>query len=496
MDEQTGEQIDAPNQSNPQPCCPRSDDSLPAPKLFGVIPLSWRYDLASLRPVRWLLKRRWFPMILILANVFVFVVILASGILGGFSAGNYSFSIMIVWILWWVLLMMVLVPIFSRSWCLMCPLPSLGEWLQRLRIFGVNNKLHGLNLKWPKKLSNMWVMNFFFLATTFFSGFFTVKPLVTFFLLGGIIVLAVVMSLVFEKRVFCLYMCPVSGFQGLYANAAMAEIRSKDPAMCAKHRKKTCVTGNKNGYGCPWLIEPHSFKRNTYCGMCLECFKTCPFDNMAFNIRPPGTDLLVSERRGLDEAWKAFIMMGIAVMFYVAMMGRWGWIKDWVRGKTFSGWLSFVGVHIAFNLAIIPGIFLLFAWLSKRLSGAKDVGLKTVFVNLSYSLVPMGLAAWIAFSFGFLLPNGSYVLHIISDPFARGWNLFGTAGTPWTPVLTQWLVPLQFATLIVGSLVAADYGFKLSRQTYGDTATAWRGFVPLLVFLIGVTLFFGWLYGG
>ncbi len=480
----------------PTGCAQQADDIAASGKLLGLIPLNWRFDLTSIKPIRWLFKQRWFPTLLILANVFVFVIILTSGVIGGFSAGNYSFSIMIVWILWWVLLMMLLVPVMSRSWCLMCPLPSMGEWLQRMRIFGVNDNPFGLNLKWPKRLSNMWLMNILFLVTTFFSGFFTVRPLATFFLLGGIIVIGVILSLVFEKRSFCLYVCPVSGFQGLYSNAAMMEIRVKDPAICAKHRNKTCVTGNKKGYGCPWLLEPHSFKRNTYCGMCMECFKTCPFDNMALNVRPPGTDLLVNEGRGLDEAWKGFIMMGIAVMFYVAMMGRWGWIKDWVRGNTLTGWLSFVGLHTAFNLLVIPGVFFLFALWSKFASGVREVPLKAVFVNLSYSLIPLGLGAWIAFSFGFLLPNGSYVVRVISDPFALGWDLFGTANFPWTPVLTGLLVPIQFVVLLGAYLVSIDYGLKLARQTYGSKAAARRGFLPLLVYLTGVTLFFGWLYGG
>jgi len=465
-------------------------------KLFGLIPLSWRFELTALPGVRWLFKQRWFPMVPILVNMFIFMLILAGGVVGGFSSGNYSFAIMIVWIVWWVMLMMLLVPVFSRTWCMVCPLPSFGEWMQRLRIFGVKNELSGLNLKWPKRLRNMWVMNILFLCTTFFSGFFTVKPLATFALLGGIIVLGVVLSLVFEKRTFCLYICPVSGFQGLYSNFAMSEIRPKNLAICEKHRDKTCCTGNKKGYGCPWLLEPHSLKRNTYCGMCLECFKTCPFDNMAMNLRPPGTDLLVDEKRGLDEAWKGFIMLGIALMFYTAMMGPWGWFKDWVRGATFSGWLSFASIHAAFNLAVIPGVFFVFAWLSKRCSGQKDVSMKAVFVNLSYTLIPMGLAAWIAFSFGFLLPNGSYVIHTLSDPFAWGWNLIGTANFPWTPVLTSWLVPLQFITLFGGFLVAADYGFKLSVQTYANKAAARRGFIPLLAFLALLTIFFGWLYGG
>ncbi len=465
-------------------------------KLLGIIPLNWRFDLASIPIVRWILKQRWFPMIIILANMFLFMIILMSGVIGGFSSGNYSFGVMFVWILWWVVLMMLLVPVLSRTWCMICPLPSFGEWLQRMKIFGVNNKLGGLNIKWPKKLSNMWVMNILFLCTTFFSGFFTVKPLVTFFLLGGIIVLGILLSMVFEKRSFCLYVCPVSGFQGLYSNMAMTEIRVKDPNICAKHKKKTCETGNKNGYGCPWLLQPHSLKRNTYCGMCLECFKTCPFDNMAFNLRPPGTDLLVDDKRGFDEAWKNFIMLAIAVMFYVAMMGPWGMLKNWVRGETLLGWLKFISLHATFGLVVIPGVFFIASWLSKLVSGDKKVGMRTVFINLSYCLIPMGLAAWIAFSFGFLLPNGSYILHILSDPFALGWDLIGTAGIPWTPVATGWLVPLQFTTLFGGYIVSADYGYKLCQQTYTDSGAARRGFVPLFVLLTLVTIAFGWLYGG
>lgn len=465
-------------------------------KVLGLVPVDWRIDLTAIRGVRWLFKRRWFPMIAILVNMFIFMVILTSGVMGGFSSGSYSFAVMIVWILWWVLLMMLLVPVLSRTWCMVCPLPSFGEWLQRLRLFGVNKQLHGLNLKWPRRLRNMWLMNFLFLGTTFFSGFFTVRPLATFFLLGAIIVLGVVLSLIFEKRSFCLYVCPVSGFQGLYSNMAMTEIRVKDPNVCAKHKKKTCETGNKNGYGCPWLLEPHSLKRNTYCGMCLECFKTCPFDNMALNLRPPGADLLVNEKRGLDEAWKSFIMLAIAIMFYVAMMGPWGGLKDWVRGSSLQGWLTFVALHTTSALLVIPGIFLVFAWLSKVASRQQDVSLKAVFVNLSYSLVPMGLAAWIAFSFGFLLPNGSYVIHILSDPFGLGWNLLGTANFPWTPFATGWLVPLQFLTLLAGYVISADYGYKLAQQTYVEPGAARRGFIPLLVLLTAVTIAFGWLYGG
>ena len=471
---------------------------MPQDKLFGIIDLDFRFELTKFKPVRALFKSRWFPLSALLGNLFIFVIILLAGLLGGYSAGNYNFGIMVVWILWWVMLMFVLVPIFSRAWCLMCPFPIFGDWLQRGALFNVrtDKKPRGLNLKWPKPLKNMWVMNILFLVTTFCSGFFTVRPLATFILLSGIILLAFLLGLFFEKRTFCLYVCPVSGFQGLYSQFAMSEIRHKDPEICKNHKVKTCFLGSEKGYGCPWMLAPFSFKKNTYCGMCLECFKTCPYDNMAFNLRPPGIDLLVDEKRGFDEAWKSFIMLGIAMVFFLTMQGPWGVLKDMVRATTLKGYLTFISIHAAFSLLIVPSIFFIFCLLSKLFSGAKEVALKKIFINFSYTLVPIGLGVWIAFSFGIILPNGSYLLHIISDPFAFGWNLFGTAHFPWTPVFTRLLGYLQGATLIIFYLFSIAYGFRISKQTYPQDTQARRGWMPILAFLTLATLAFLWLYIG
>lgn len=342
-------------------------------------------------------------------------------------------------------------------------------------------------------------MNIGFLVTTFFSGFFTVKPFATFLLLGGIILIAFLMGLIFEKRTFCLYVCPVSGFQGLYSQFAMSEIRNKDPQTCKNHKLKTCFTGNECGYGCPWMLTPFDFKKNTYCGMCLECFKSCPFNNIGFFLRPPGVDLLLDtpkEPKGLDEAWKAFIMLGIAMVFFLTMQGPWGWLKDMVRGATLKGWLTFISVHFTFTLLGIPAIFFIFTLLSKKFSGNKEIPLKKIFINFSYTLIPIGLGVWIAFSLGIILPNGSYILHILSDPFAWGWNLFGTANFPWTPVFTGILGYLQGLTLLIFYLFTLDYGFKISKITYPELSQAKRGWLPILLFITVITLFFLWLYLG
>ncbi len=474
-------------------------------KLFGLFPLSWRFELTKFKLVRALFKSRWFPFIPILINFFVFTIILIAGFVGGYSSGNYNFGIMIVWILWWVLLMLIMVPFFGRFWCMVCPFPMLGDWLQRFRLIQViRQKSWGLNKRWPNEIRNLWPLVILFFVSTWFSGFFTVRPYATFLFLALIIGSATIVAVIYEKRTFCLFMCPVSGFQGLYSNFALCEVRVKDLKICDAHSPKTCVVGNEEGYGCPWMEQPYDMNRNTYCGLCLECFKSCPYDNMAFNVRPFGADLLVERkrtddkfnRRGLDEAFKALTMVGIFIVFFKAFQGPSGQFKEMIRATTLRGYIGYIAEATLIDFLIIPASFLLFAFLSKWLSRDREVKLKEVFVNFSYCLIPIGLAVWAAYSIGIILPNGSYLLHILSDPFAWGWDLFGTAHSPWKPVFTGAMPYVQIATILAGLLFALDYGFKFARKTFASMSMAKRGWVPMLIYLVGINIFFLHLFAG
>ncbi|MDP2956899.1 MAG: cupredoxin domain-containing protein [Longimicrobiales bacterium] len=478
---------------------PRSD------RLFGLIPLGARFELTQYRPVRALFKSRWFPLVPVLGTAAVFLVILVSAWRGGSSAGNLNFGVMSVWVLWWVLLMTVFVPVVGRAWCMVCPFPLPGDWLQRGKLVGVGRqKSWGLNRKWPRQFRNLWPVTATFTASTLFLGFFTVTPFATFVLLSVMLLAAVVISLVFEKRTFCLYACPVSGFQGLYANFSACEVRVKDPEICKAHTPKTCYVGNERGYGCPWMELPFDLNRNTYCGMCLECFKTCPHDNMAFNLRPFGADLLaerrrtddINHRRGLDEAFKSLTMIGVLFAFFVTMQGPHGWIKDMARAASLSQYGLFVGAYVALNFLLVPLSFLAVSWVSKVASGNREVSLTSVFVEFSYCLVPLGLARWASFSLGVLLPNGSYLPRVLSDPLGAGWSLFGTASYAWTPYLTGALPYLQTGFLLGGLAFSLEFGRRFAGRIFATEAEARRGWVPMLVFLVGLSMFFLWLFEG
>ncbi len=474
----------------------------------------WRLDLfRHLPPLKWLAQRRWFQFAVILPNLLVFLVFLTAGIFGS-PVGNRNIIVIFVWIFWWFLLISMMVPFASRIWCTVCPFPFFGEWAQRRALIGVRavdpkkrkksdpgvligrNRYFGLNLRWPKALSNIWIQNVLFLGLCTFSALFLTRPIVSVLVLGSLFLAATVLHLIYRQRSFCNYVCPVSGFLSLYSMASMLEVRSRDADVCAKCKDKGCLAGNENGWGCPWFMYPSKMNRNNYCGLCMECVKTCPHDNMTLNLRSLCSD---TRLKGYDEAWKAFIMLSLAITYSVLYLGPWGFLKNWANIAESGDWwgfLTYVSVLWIFALVIFPGIYYLAVWVGRKLAGAQDASPKEIFLGFSYPLVPLGLFAWVAFSFPLVLVNGSYILMTLSDPFGWGWDLFGTAHLAWTPVVPHWTPFIQVLFLLIGLYYALKTGYAHAEQLFDDRSTAIKAFAPVAVLITAcVTLFF-WLYVG
>jgi hypothetical protein len=196
----------------------------------------------------------------------------------------------------------------------------------------------------------------------------------------------------------------------------------------------------------------------------------------------------------LDEAYKAFIMLACALAYSIILLGPWGLLKDAANFAHLGWWLVYAVIFVLFNLVILPGLFLGVAALGRLLGGRREVSLRSHFISTSYALIPLGLGAWIAFSLGFVLVNISYALPVIADPFGWGWNLFGLAQVPWTPLFPA-LVPYLQVPVLLGGLAFALYTLwriQAEQRPYRPVAAL----LPPAAFLVTTTLAFLWLYLG
>ena len=399
-------------------------------------------------------------------QLILFVVMLAGFIFAilagsiGTRVGSHNFGIVFVWIAWWAVLILVAVPFFGRGWCAVCPIPVVGDWLQRGAILDpAAHKPKWLNLRVPAKLRNMWMQNISFTLVALFSSVILTIPLVTSVVLAAMLFLAIGLSMIFERRAFCRYLCPVGGFIGLYSQTAPLELRIKEKKVCAQCAGKPCYNGSELGSGCPWDVFPGGLTKNTYCGLCMECIRTCPHDNIAVNLRPFSADLAKPSAK-LDEAFKAFIMLAAALIYAYVLMGSNGAVKLAAYSVFSAGWFLYAGVFLAIMFILLPGLF----WLAVRAGNVKLSISRKRFATASTALIPLGLMFWVAFSLSFVLANATYIAAALSDPLGLGWNLFGTAAITWQPLLITWVLPAQTLALVGGLFWSVRTAQKTSRQ--------------------------------
>ncbi len=460
---------------------------------------TWRFDVFAQWPwLKRLVRMRSFQFLVILPNLFMFYLFLIAGLFGT-PVGNRNIIIVFVWILWWFVLITVLVPLGSRSWCTVCPLPFFGDWLQRRAVVkvrpgkspGTANSFFGLHKRWPKALSNIWLQNFGFLFLATFSALLVTRPIVSAVVFGVMFLVATGLALVYRLRTFCNYVCPISGFLSLYAMTSTVELRSVDKDVCLTCKTKSCIRGSEKGWACPWNVYMGKLDRNNYCGLCFECVKSCPNDNISLFLRPfSNSDLIL---RGYDEVWKACIMLVLALTYSVMLLGPWGRFKDWANvseAHDWGGFGMFAAGQALLALVIFPGLYYLSIRLAKWYARADAVPTKELFLKYAYALVPMGLLAWIAFSVPLVMVNGSYIISVISDPLGWGMNLFGTAEFPWTPFWPDRVPLIQVPILLAGFYFAQRGLQRIARQLFPDPLQLRRSLVPPTVLLLGVTLVF------
>lgn len=453
---------------------------------------STRFDLTRIPIVKRIVTGRWLQWLAVTAALSFFFLAILAGLFGT-PAGNRNFGIVFVWIVWWALVIMLMVPFAGRLWCAICPIPVPGEWLQRRALVQPRPgaRLYTFGLKWPKWLNNMWFQNGAFLGVALFSAVILTTPFITGVVLALFALVALGTSLLFERRTFCRYLCPVGGFIGLYSQVAPVEVRVKDRAVCVGHKDKSCYQGSEAGYGCPWLVFPGALQKNTYCGMCMECLKTCPLDNVAVYVRPFGADLQIDSGRRLDESYKGFIMLTCALAYSVVLIGPWSILKEAAFAVGTPAWFVYALTFLVANLALIPGMFYGCVRLAQKI-GPTSTPTGKLLVEYAYALVPLGLAAWAAFSLSFILVNLSYVWPVLSDPFGWGWDLFGTTAWGWTPYGAGLVPHLQTPVLIAGLIAAIAYAL---RTTQAQRVTQWAA-LPIILFCAMFTLTLLWLYIG
>jgi len=396
-----------------------------------------------------------------------------------------------MWIVWLFAVVLIMTPLGGRIWCLACPLPVFGEFLQRRTLIAVRpghtgpygNRFFGLMRKWPKWLSGAWIRTLGFLTLGVFSTALVANPRVSAWVVIVLLAVPVVMGLVWELRAFCRYVCPVSAFVGPYGKTGKLALRAADPKVCERCQLRTCQKGNEKGWACPYGLCVGDMNENDDCGLCTECVKSCAYDNVTLRWRPFAHETTMQT---MGEAFQVMAMLTLALAYCVVHLGHWSWIRDYVNILDKGNWDLFAiyaAVLCGAALGGVPAVMCVVSVLGKWFAKLR-IRSSRVLVASTGALVPMGLLLWAAFVLPILLVNVSFVLQSMSDPFGWGWDFFGTRSTPWHQLWPRAIPWMQVACVLLGLTYSLRNGWRIWFSLTEVPRRAFVGMLPLSALLL------------
>ncbi len=214
----------------------------------------------------------------------------------------------------------------------------------------------------------------------------------------------------------------------------------------------------------------------------------------------PGKTLV--RRDAMTLSGSLFILLTLSTVSFDGLSSTFFWVSSLglnpldFPGRSAVTWPMTLGLAGAFLL--LAGLFLLSVGGGlKLIARREDFALASG--RLVYSILPISLVFHFAHYMTYLMVQGQYALKLASDPFGRGWDLFGTADWQVTTsffynygsVLAIWNV--QTASIVLGHIAGITMAHLIALDVFQDNKVAIRSQIFLAVLMVGYTAFGLWL---
>jgi hypothetical protein len=425
--------------------------------------------------------------------VMIYIVILTC--VFGTKVSGRNLGVLLMWAIWLFALIAIITPFLGRFWCTICPLPFFGDLIQRKSFFNplkgktkkYNNKFSGFFLKWPVWLKNDWLRLGVFLLLATFSTTLVATPLVSGITVLMLMIVPTIMSGIWELRAFCRYVCPISVFVGPFSRMSTLSLRNKSQEVCDQCKPHYCEKGNTGGWACPYGLNVGEIKENSDCGLCLECLRSCTYNNVSLYKRPFASE---TGTRNLSEAWMSMASFTISIIYSILYLGPWPIVRDYVNILDKQNWNLFGVFSLmmwALVLIIVPGAIYLLSRLGIFLAKVNK-NPREIFLEYAGSLLPFAIMNWIAFVIPMLFVNITFIKQSFSDPFGWGWDFFGTANTPWHQFVPEFIPWFQAVAVLTGLYLSLRNTRKSSMASGLDPVQVLKISFPVNLFLTAVAV--------
>ncbi|MEM9980110.1 MAG: sigma 54-interacting transcriptional regulator, partial [Cyanobacteria bacterium P01_D01_bin.2] len=254
----------------------------------------FRLNLLNTYPkLRQFLRSPWWPDRINFGFTSWFYALVVALLFLGPQTRDANVALNFFWAWWWPLILL-LFPFVGRLWCAVCPFMIYGEITQKLSLWLWPRQLGEWPRQWAERWGG-WILYGGFAAILIWEELWNLEN--TAYLSAWLLLIitagAMVCSVLFERRFWCRYLCPIGGMNGLFAKLSMIELRGQRGVCAASCNTYQCYKGGpakgegQETLGCPVYSHPAQLVDNRNCVLCMTCLKACPHRSVELNLRPP-----------------------------------------------------------------------------------------------------------------------------------------------------------------------------------------------------------------
>lgn len=440
----------------------------------------WEYNILRLAPFRKFLTSSIFPRVpqiivgcvLLITMLFLFF---------GPSSPVSNIGLTLGWYIGWPLMFFSFF-FLARTWCSVCSFTVPGTVLQ---------KIIRPTRQTPQfiKTYSGWIMAVLCIIVFWVEIIWDAynNPYLT----GGIILIitlgATLFSVLFSRRSWCRYLCPLGAVNAIFSMPSVVELRSNRHVCLNRCQNHACFAGDADTPGCPMFRHPYLVDNNRDCIMCAKCIKTCENSSVQLNLRLAPEELWDLETpRHADS----FLVVSMAAIFFpFALPSEFDDLVTWVVSlftqaglllpDYIAGSILFFAVILVFQLGYYVMVTVQ-SWYAK-------MDRKLLLPRFGYGFIPLILGGYMAVHLEFFVSGAGRIIPNIKE-------ILGTEATYENIRLisSDSTYVLQFLT-VLGGLLASFYATYrvIKRVMLGGTVTSRALAIPcsFLIILAGLFVF-------
>jgi NAD-dependent dihydropyrimidine dehydrogenase PreA subunit len=262
---------------------------------------------------------------------------------------------------------------------------------------------------------------------------------------------AVIFSVLFERRFWCRYLCPIGGMNGMFGKLAMVELRAQQGICGATCTTYQCYKGGaalgegQETGGCPVYSHPAQLEDNRNCVLCMTCLKACPHRSVELNLRPPGIELWTTHQPMAAEVALLFLLLGAVFLHRLPEIsaGR-------LNLENFA-----LHAGVSALILVLPGAIalLIYALFQRRR--------KLRFIELAYGYLPLVLGGSLAHYLRLGLTEAGRIVPVTLATFG-----YSGIHAPTIAAHPAVIAFLQGTTLLITALLSVGLTQKIARQSF------------------------------